>query len=436
LKNIPVIKRDFNLSFFKYLSNSASPDLTKDSLQVNYQEAWAKKKFFAGEMVTPQINTQKKNQRSLGLCASKRVPLGITVDFTFDLLSNRYRYSADSDTLLDPLLTNNWASSQNLYLGVKREFFRRLSVESFYKYISSKEDYSGDEKDQRMEGGEWGGKVAAEMTTTDSVYLTASVGVTSFYAPLFSGQFNDRDVFTTLLWGDYLHVFNPYFNFRMEGGFRSFHQLYMSDRLSSNNNQNQTYLLSPTVTWQPNPRVNLKQGYSIQANYIYYDYEKARESAKNKLFRRASSASQIIYRHNRRLAFSFDYTYRYEDYGQLIWKDQWAQKTSWDRRTNTFSFSMNYQPARKVSFSPQYTYEKRKSWDHVGEEVQASEGKAVEEKRIPRDRFSRNIVSLSVRYSVDKDNYVYFSAAHRSQKGTQTPREGADYITVSVARIF
>ena len=436
LKNIPILKRDFNLSFSKYLSDSPSPDLEKDSLQVAYQEAWAKKKFFAGEITTPQINTQKKNQRALSLCVSKAVPLGIRLDFTFDLLSNRYRYSADSDTLLSPLLTDNWASSQNLRVGVKREFLQKLSVESFYKYVSSKEDYTGDEKDQEMEGGECGGEVRAEITGADSLHLTASIGVTSFYAPLFSGQFNDRDILTTLVWGEYLHIFNSYFNFRIEGGFRNFHQLYMSNRLSSNNNHNQTYLLSPTLSWKPNRKLNLRQGYSIQANYIYYDYENARESQKNKLFRRASSASQIIYRHNRRLVFSFDYIYKYEDYGQLLWKEQWAQKVSWDRRTNTFSFSMDYQPVRKVSFSPKYTYEKRKSWDHVGEEVQGTEGKADNEKRIPKDKFFRNMISLSFRYFTDGDNYLYASAAHRLQKGTQTRRETADYVTVSVARVF
>ncbi len=436
LKNIPLLKRDFNLSFSKYLSHSSNPDLGRDSLQVAYQEVWAKKKFYVGEITTPQINTQKKNQRALSMCASKRVPLGITFDFTFDLLSNRYRYSADSDTLLDLFLTDNWASSQNLRMGAKREFLRRLSVESFYKYISSKEDYTGDEKDQKMEGGEWGGEVKAEITGADSLRLTASVGVTSFYAPLFSGQFNDRDILTILAWGEYLHIFNSYFNFRMEGGFRNFHQLYMSDRLSSNNNHNQTYLLSPTLSWTPNRKLNLSQGYSIQANYIFYDYEKARESEKNKLFRRASSASRIAYKYNRRLILSFDYIYRYEDYGQLIWREQWAQKTSWDRRTNHFTLSMDYRPISKVSFAPQYTYEKRKSWDHVGEEVEGSEGKAGKEKRIPKDKFSRNMISLSIRYSRNNDNYLYFSAAHRLQKGTQTKRETANYVTVSVARVF
>jgi hypothetical protein len=436
LTNIPVLQRNFNFSFLKYLSHSLDSDLEKDSLKVTYLEGWAKKKFFAGEITAPQINTQKKNQRALNLCVSRKVPWGVKLDFAFDLLSNRYRYSSDSDTLLEPLLTDNFASSQNMYLSMEKKFLQKVSVESFYKYMRSKEDYIGEEKDQKMEGGELGGEVKAEISRADSLYLTASIGVTSFYAPLFSGQFNDRDVLTILTWGEYLHVFNSYFNLRLEGGFRNFHQLYMSNRLSSNNNHNQTYLLSPTVTWRPDWKLSFKQNYSIQANYIYYDYEKARESEKNRLFRRASSSSEVICRYNHRLNFSFGYIYKYEDYGQLIWKDQWVQKPSWDRRTNTFNLSIDYQPVRKVSFSPKYTYEKRKSWDHVTEESTGSEEKADKEKRILKDKFHRNMISFSFRYLVNEDNYLYLSATHRLQKGTQSKQEISDYVTVSVARVF
>jgi hypothetical protein len=436
LKNTPILEREFNLSFFKYLQDSPASEWEKESLQVAYQEGWAKKKFFAGEITTPQINTQKKNQRVLNLCLSKRVPLGVKLDFAFDFLSNRYRYSTDSDTLVNPLLTDNLASSQNMYLNVRKEFLQRVMLGSFYKYMSSEENYKDDRKDQKMEGGEWGGELKAEIPGGDSLHLTTSVGVTSFYAPPFSGQFNDRDILTILAWGEYWHIFNPYFNLMLEGGFRNFHQIYLSDRLSSNNNHNQTYLLSPTVTWQPNLKLSFKQNYNIQANYIYYDYEKEKESTKNRLFRRASSTSEVTYRYNQRLIFSFGYTYKYEDYGQLIWKDQWVQKPSWDRRTNTFNLSLDYQPLNKIIFSPKCSLEKGKSWDHVTEEPTVSAGKESKERRILKEKFYRNVLSFSLNYYVDEGNYLTFSVAHRLQNGTQGKQEISDYATVSVARVF
>jgi hypothetical protein len=436
LKNTPILEREFDLSFFKYLQDSPASEWEKESLQVAYQEGWAKKKFFAGEITASQINTQKKNQRVLNLCLSKRIPLGVKLDFAFDFLSNRYRYSTDSDTLANPLLTDNLASSQNMYLEVRKEFLQRVMLGSFYKYMSSEENYKDDRKDQKMEGGEWGGELKAEIPGGDSLHLTSSVGVTSFYAPPFSGQFNDRDVLTILAWGEYWHIFNPYFNLMLEGGFRNFHQIYISDRLSSNNNHNQTYLLSPTVTWRPNLKLSFKQNYNIQANYIYYDYEKERESTKNRLFRRASSTSEVTYRHNQRLIFSFGYTYKYEDYGQLIWKDQWVQKPSWDRRTNTFNLSLDYQPLNKVIFSPKCSLEKGKSWDHVTDEPTASAGKESKERRILKEKFYRNVLSFSLNYYVDNGNYLTFSVAHRLQNGTQSKQETSDYATVSVARVF
>jgi hypothetical protein len=182
--------------------------------------------------------------------------------------------------------------------------------------------------------------------------------------------------------------------------------------------------------------LSFKQNYSIQANYIYYDYEKSRESMKNKLFRRASSTSEVLYRYNQRVIFSLGYIYKYEDYGQLIWKDQWVQKPSWDRRTNTINLSIDYQPIKRVSFSPACTYEKGKSWDHVPDEATVSEGKAGKEKRILSEKFYRNMLSFSFKYFVDKDDYLNFSAAHRLQNGTQGKQEISDYATVSVARVF
>jgi hypothetical protein len=260
------------------------------------------------------------------------------------------------------------------------------------------------------------------------LYFTTSIGVTSFYAPVVSAQFNDRDILTLFAWGEYLHVFSPIFSLRLEGGFRNFHQVYISNRLSANNNHNQTYLLSPTLIWRPYRNLDFKQNYNIQANYIYYDYEKSIESTKNRLFRRASSSTSINYRIFSGVSFLFGYIYRYEDYGQLIWRDQWVQKPSWERRTHTFSLSMEYMPSKSWVLSPEYTYEKRKSWDHS----------TIADKKIRTlsDKFYRNMISLSLRYFVDDRNYISLSGAHRVQKSMLSCRESSDFASVSVNRIF
>lgn len=420
LSNIPLLQRDLSIFFSKRFSPG-------DSLEFFYQEGWSKKKFYSGDLTDAQINTQRRTQRIINLRSSTQVPFGIKVGFDFDFVSSGYNYSG-GQYLGSSGLTDNSSNSQNFNLKIKRQFFKRLSLGSFYKYHETDEDYADDQKDQRMKNGELGGNLEVKISGADSLYFTTSIGVTSFYTPAVSAQLNDRDILTLFAWGEYLHVFSPIFSFRLEGGFRNFHQVYISNRLSANNNHNQTYLLSPTLTWRPYPNLDLKQNYNIQANYIYYDYEKSIESTKNRLFRRASSSTSINYRIFPGVSFLFGYIYRYEDYGQLIWRDQWVQKPSWERRTHTFSLSMKYMPAKSWIFSPEYTYQKRKSWDHS----------TIDKKKVRTlsDKFYRNMISLSLRYFVDDRNYISLSGAHRVQKSTLSCKERSDFVSVSVSRIF
>jgi hypothetical protein len=422
LSNIPLVERDLNLSFVKSFS-------AEDSLSVFYQEGWSRKNFYQGDLVEALVNTQRSSQRVINLRSSARIPSHIKVGFDFDLTSNEYKYSGEP-TSYAPGLRDNSFSSRNFRLRIERGLFGRLFMGGFYKYGQREEDYADDPRDQKVESGDLGGNLSIRIRQSDSLYLTASVGVTSFYAQDVSGRFDDRDILNLIAWGEYAHIFSPIFSLRMEGGFRNFHRIYVSGRRSANNNHNQTYVLSPTLIWRPHPSFHLVQNYNIQANYIYYDYEKSTESTRNRLFRRASSGTRMVYRIFPRVSLAFGYTYGYEDYGQLIWKDQWVRKPSWERRTHTVNFSMEYQPIRKVVFSPEYTYQRRKTWDHFAEPLTFKEQRAL------RDEFDRNLISLSCKYFIDDRNYISLSAARRVQESTLSPEETYDYATASVSRIF
>ena len=421
LSNIPLVERDFSISFSKNFSQ-------EDSLEFFYREGWSRKKFYWGDLADSQISTQGRTQRFINLRSVAQAPFDIRVDFDFDFVSSGYKYSSKPEAY-SLGLTDNFSDSQNFLLKINRQFFKKLILASFYKYLETDEDYADDQKDQKMKNAELGGNLQMQISEKDSLNLTTSMGVTSFYAST-SARFNDRDILTLFAWVEYLHLFNPLFSLRLEGGFRNFHQIYISDRLSANNNHNQTYLLSPTLIWKPYPNLDLKQNYNIQANYIYYDYEKSIESTKNRLFRRGSSSTSISYRLFPGMSFALGYIYRYEDYGQLIWRDQWVQKPSWERRTHTFSLSMKYMLAKTWIFSPQYTYEKRKSWDHFTDVVTLKKSRAL------RDKFYRNMISLSCRYFVDDRNYISLSGACRVQKSRLSSKETTDFASVSVSRIF
>jgi hypothetical protein len=422
LSNVPLLERDFSLFFAKTFT-------TEDSVEFTYQEDWSKKKFYLGDISLAQINTQRRSQRLINLKTSTRIPLQLRMDFDFDFLSDGYKYSGEADPLV-PRLTNNSISSQNLNLKLSREFLNRVALSSYYKYLQSDEDYTEDYKDLKMKSAEWGGNLTMRINRSDSLCFTISVGVTSFYASPSSDQLNDRDLLTFSSWGIYRHVFNPLFSLQVEGGFRNLHQVYISNRLSANNNHNQTYVLSPTFFWQPFTVLGIKQNYNIQANYIYYDYEKETESTKNRLFRRASSNTNVNWAVTGRIDFNLGYTYRYEDYGQLVWRDQWVQKPSWERRTHTIGFSMEYRPVRFISFTPGYSYQTRKSWDHFADLVSLKEVRSLSEK------YTQSTLSVAGQYRIDVLEYIMLSAGRRVQKSAPGTKDVSDYAAVSVNRSF
>ncbi len=424
LKKIPIQKRDLDLSFSRPLGVSAA-DGTQDSIRIAYQEAWEKKRFFEG-------NVQRRSLRDLRVSGSRRFgpEMKLEADASY-LYEKDRRYWSDPDSLYYHFLSSSLVAE----LRLEKSLWNRIVVESFYKYMISEWDYLGDESDERMEAGDLGGRLSAGVTPSDSVYLTASVGVTSFFAPA-SGEFNDRDKLTMLFWGQYVRILSPYLSMRLEGGFNQFQLTYMSELHSYDNSHDLTYYLSPSFTWILHRRLTLTQSYSIKANYRYYDYQKASESGPNALLRRASSSSDVAYRAGERMTFFAGYTYRYEDEGPLIWKDQWVQKIGQDRRTNTISLSVEYRPSGRLSFSPNYTYEQRKSWNHEALEEGGPDQATIKEKRVLGNRFFRKLISLTLKYLVDRDHYIYLSAAHRMQDDTMSAQEISNYVTASLAWVF
>jgi hypothetical protein len=421
-KNIPSIERSLELSLFKRLNSD-------DSLKFFYQEGWSKKKYYAYG-VSSQKSTQKRNVRTINWDSSKNIIWNLKLDLNLDYSLNKYRYVSEEDTLIFPLsLKDNATTSQEIDFQLKRDYFQRIRTTIFYKYNSSLEEYWDRRRNQKMESGEIGTNLDFGLTSSDSLYLVGSVGVTSIYS-LSIFNFNDRDVLLKMLNLEYIHLFSPFLILRTKAGFRNFHQLYMSERLSNNNNYNETYLLSPTVEYRPHPKIYLKQDFSIQANYISYDYRKELESTDNKIFRRASSSTELNYYFSPKLDLLAGYFYRYEDYGQLLWKDQWVEKVSWDRRTERIKFGCSYHLAKQLVFSPDYVYEIRREWNHLWDIVSQGEVRRLGNKLI------RNVLSFSLSYYASSSNLLEISGSTQFQKTGDNNQEKSNFLSISLIQFF
>ena len=416
-KNIPTTRQYLTLFYNRLFS-------IYDSINVNFQESRSKNKYYAS-FGSSKINTQKKSGRAFKLFFSKELLYNFKMDSGYDYAREEYRYTVEPDTIFDPFaITDNSISSQNFTINIKREYLKRFALENFYKYAEINEDYGDINKNQMMESGEAGAKASSQITKSDSLYLVGSIGVTSFYTPMGSVTFNDRDILTKLGNLEYFHIFSPFLDLRFQLGFKNFHQIYISNRLSANNNYNETYILSPTFNWRPSQKFIVNQNYSIQANYISYDYEKKLQSPRNKIFRRGSSSSTITYLYNRRLIFKLGYVYRYEDYGQLLWRNQWVEMKSWERKTQLINLGLDYKVSKKLVLSPAYSFEKRKEWDLTAEKKELSY------------KFLRNMLSLGLNYDTGLGNYIRFSGTHRFQKEEPGRKDEQDFFSVSLTYVF
>lgn len=416
-KNIPKVKRRMILEYEKVLSSS-------DSLRFYFEKGWSKSKYYQG-YTSERVNTQKRSESILKIASSKKIFLGFQIGAGYDFSKSQYHYTQEKDTIFDPFrIEDNILSFHNLYFNFGKEFLKRFFLQTMYEYQKGCEDYGDINKNQKMESGEINFELKMKLTSSDSLYLSGSFGVTSFFTPKGSANFSDRDILTKFGHTEYLHLFDPSFDLRVRLGFKNFHQIYISEKLSANNNYNETYILSPVLTFRPNKKTKLSQTYSIQANYITYDYETDTYSPKNKILRRASSTTQIDYSFSKRTDFEFSYVYRYEDYGQLFWRNQWTQRKSWERKTHRVNFGLIYKFTNYITFSPGYTYERKNEWDLT---------------RIKKELdywFYRNMFSISLDYLFKEKNYISFSWTHRFQEAINSTKDEQDFLSLSLDYLF
>jgi hypothetical protein len=227
----------------------------------------------------------------------------------------------------------------------------------------------------------------------------------------------------------FMHQLSPCLTLRIDGSYRGFHQTYVSGALSANNNHSAIYVARPEVGWRPLPWLVITNGFLLHANYTWYDYEKEIGTERNTLFRRARWTSDYLVRVSRKLTITPSYSYKYEDFGQLLWRDQWVQKTNWYRRTHLPSLRLTYSPIRSIKIDPSVYYEWKRSWEFA-----IRENGAVG--RIEKETFRRTTVGLDIAYSPGRHTDITVSFQRRVQKSNVFADDITNQYIVHVRRLF
>jgi hypothetical protein len=407
-----------------------------DTVWVNLQGLEASKKYYGTPVGGSNIVKQIKQERQGDFAMAMILPanLWLRVDGNAHLSRYLYRYPGLEEDISAPQ-RDNYGQGGGYKARLSGEIDGLASGFVGYTWNRASQDYQGVDLDQSTEVGELSFQGKMRISQSDSMSTDLVFGVTSYSNPHISSNREDRDQKTLLLNGRFSHILNRFFILGVTGGVNSFHQIYISGANSANNNQNNTYILSPYAVWRPAGPIILTQSFEIQANYITFDFDRSKKPpTRNRIFRRATSKTEFTMPFSSRLTWQQSYLYRYEDYGQLLWDDGWQQALSWDRRRNGLETRLIYSPDHLFQITPFFSWEKTNDYNHA---VALSESsKEVIETRVMADEQLKMIFEVEVIFNWNHARRTRLDFLRRVRTFMSRPREINDYATISMEYIF
>jgi len=327
-----------------------------------------------------------------------------------------------------PLGLRQTSQGYRLKLGGRLGLFGGITAG--YRYGESNEDFGANVKDQDSKTGELNLSAYCRVGDADSVSMRVLWKLVSFFVPPDSGFFTDRDLGTRLAEVGWTHRFSAEWETAVLFSYRGIRQVFISGRWSGDNNRNDIYLFEPRLRWNPAPGWRVDQTYRIQANYLSYDVEKGEpQPERSTLYRRGESQTRLWLAPVHYAHVDVRYTYRYEDFGPLIWREKWNQQVSWDRRSHLAGISWHLVPYRGWEVVPGFSFEQKKAYNHI--EVN---GDMVRE---PRSTFVRRRGELAVtwRPSGGRDD-LRLSGSRRVQKSGTGRKDISDWVELSYRRYW
>ena len=425
IPDIPATSLDGSASFHSLGSD--------DSVRITMGGAYQNRKYFTTSHSFESISRQRRSTAGANLLLSWK-PIGDTylrLQSNLDYRQFRYKhYGSDRLGISSGLLgSDNGSRTLDYKLSATRYAASRLAIETHYMYRATEEDYGSLSARQNVEAAELRGAIRSAPGIIDSVWAEAIFSVTCYSSDQERSFFSDRDRIMRLYGLGISHRLNPSLTLRIDGSYRDFHQTYVSGALSANNNHNTIYVVRPEVGWRPFPWFTISNSFLLHANYIWYDYEKETESERNTLFRRARWTSEYKVVISRRLTLRPSYTYKYEDFGQLFWRDQWVQKTNWYRRAHLPTLELSYRPWRTLRIDPGVSYEWKKSWEFT-----VSEEGTID--KIEKETFGRTTIHLDLDYSPGPRTSISMSYLRRVQKSDLFADDITNQYIVNLYRLF
>lgn len=405
-----------------------------DTLSASLRGLEATTKYYGPGGNVKNIIKQIKQERQADFELSMALPAQFRLRIDGNSHLSRYLYRRGPFSDLPQGQRDNYGRGGGYGMKLMGSITDAARISIDYTWGTTGEDFQGLELDQDTDAGElsFHGKVI--LSARDTIWTDVVFGVTSYTNPNAGSDRDDRDQKTIMINGGYSHVFSKYFSAGLSGGANSFHQIYVSGARSANNNRNDTYILTPLLRWIPHGKLFITQSFDIQANYITFDFDRRKIATKNRIFRRATSRTEVKLVVSERLRLTQGFLYRYEDYGQLIWDDGWQQAVSWDRRRNGLDTRISYRPINMLGISPNFFWEKTSDYNHTVEPgVGVSDPLEI---RYLKDEQVKMFFQFQIILNWSDRQSIMADFSHRLRKFMDRPRETNDYIKISMEYLF
>ena len=401
-----------------------------DTLDLSFNDHYRQTRYYPSATNYQTIAEQRLRQGNFLATASGGWGTDLRWGISTDYIWRRERYGmVTSGNSLNAVLPMGLRQSSRGYqLNLGRRFGVLGGLNVAYGYNETDEDFGADVKDQDSQTGELELDGYFTPGTSDSLVVRALWKVVSFFIPPDTAFYTDRDLATRLAEIAWFHRYTPAWSMRISFSYRGLRQVFVSGLWSGNNNHNDIYLFAPCLNWQPAPGWSINQTYRIQANYLSYDIEKGQpQPERSTLYRRGESETRMSLMPLAHSAIELRYTYRYEDFGPLIWREKWNQQVSWDRRSHLAGITWRARPHAAWEVAPGLYFEQKRAYNHKEEDQ-----KAV---RVPRSTFVRRMIRLAAtwRPASGRDD-LHISGSRRIQRSSSGPKDVSDWVELTYRR--
>jgi hypothetical protein len=405
-----------------------------DTIWVFLRGQEAAKKYYNPSGGAAGIIKQIKQERQADFGAALTLPVGMRMRFDGNAHLSRYLYRQSLTDQSAAPQRDNYGRGGGYKIALMGHAADFANAVVGYAWNKASQDFQDSVLDLDSEVGELSFQGTVSLSARDSLAADFLIGVTSYSNPSTSSSNQDRDQQTLVVNSRYSHIFSRFFSLGVSGGVNSFRQIYVSGAQSANNGQNDTYLITPFSRWSPAEWVVINQIFEIQANYITFDFDRKIRGTQNRIFRRASSQTELRLALTSRLTWQQTFMYRFEDYGQLIWNDGWQQAVSWDRKKGGLDTKLTFAPGRIFRFSPLFAWEKTGDYNHsIKLDSLVSEPQEI---RYLADEQIKLLFGVELMFDWDSSRKLKLALSHRIREFMSRPREVSDYAMLTMEYLF